>query len=59
VRALLISDRRVKEAFSTLRAVYRKCAWLAGGAIDVKTFLRFLFLSFFTFFDVFYFPYVF
>ena len=30
VRALLISDRRVTEAFSTLRAVYRKWAWLAG-----------------------------
>jgi len=28
---LLISDRRVTEAFSTLRAVYRKWAWLAGG----------------------------
>jgi len=27
---LLISDRRVTEAFSTLRAVYRKWAWLAG-----------------------------
>jgi len=27
---LLISDRRVTEAFSTLRAVYCKWAWLAG-----------------------------
>jgi len=31
VRALLISDQRVTEAFSTLHAVYRKWAWLAGG----------------------------
>jgi len=30
VRALLAGDRRVTEAFSTLRAVYRKWAWLAG-----------------------------
>jgi len=30
MRALLISDRWVTEAFSTLRAVYRKWAWLAG-----------------------------
>ena len=30
MRALLISDRRVTGAFSTLRAVYRKCTWLAG-----------------------------
>jgi len=29
-RALLISDQQVTEAFSTLRAVYRKWAWLAG-----------------------------
>jgi len=32
VRALLITDRLVTEAFSTLLAVYRKwvCSWLAG-----------------------------
>jgi len=31
VRALLISDRRVTEAFSTLHAVYRSGrGWLAG-----------------------------
>jgi len=30
VRALLISDLRVTGAFSKLRAVYRKWAWLAG-----------------------------
>jgi len=30
VRALLISDRQVTEAFSTLRAEYRKWTWLAG-----------------------------
>jgi len=30
VRALLISDQQVMEAFSTLRAVYREWAWLAG-----------------------------
>jgi len=30
VRALLISDRRVTVAFWKLRAVYHKCAWLAG-----------------------------
>jgi len=29
-RALLISDQQVMEAFSTLRAVYCKWAWLAG-----------------------------
>jgi len=30
VRVLLISDWRVTEAFSTLHAVYRNWAWLAG-----------------------------
>jgi len=35
VRALLISDRRVTELFSTLRAVYRKWAWLAGRLLAV------------------------
>jgi len=30
VRALLISDQQVAEAFYSLRAVYRKWAWLAG-----------------------------
>ena len=43
MRALLISDRRVTGAFSTLRAVYRKWAWLAiasdwpstGGVLNI------------------------
>jgi len=30
VRTFLVSDRRVMEAFSTLRAIYRKWVWLAG-----------------------------
>ena len=32
---LLISDRRVAEAFSTLRAIYRKCTWLTGRRLAV------------------------
>jgi len=37
VRALLISDRWVMAAFSTLRAVYHKWAWLAvdGGVLNI------------------------
>jgi len=34
-RALLISDQQVTEAFSTLRAVHRKWAWLAGRRLAV------------------------
>ena len=30
MRALLAGDRRVTGAFSKLRAVYGKCAWLTG-----------------------------
>jgi len=35
VRPLLISDRQVTGAFSKLRAVYGKWAWLAGQLLAV------------------------